>query len=309
MLDRRRPLAVVGDDDVAGGLVDPPERRHVDGRAVEDPALADAGLRRPAGLPGGQAVRTIADPTMQGGHVAGPQRPLEHGLGDPVQLDEHHTGYVGDVGRAGSPAGASGGGWSNQASSSRASRVLTIVVTAASPRATKIAVQKPSRCTPGRESSTRADDERFEDDGTEAERQHRDRDDDEGQRGPDDRHRRGRRPGRPAGRRAVDRSTSREAGRRRSTGSTAVTTVTTALRATTRDHDGRAAGRRRTVVATSVTIGARRRGHWLTVGHRPPGVHRARAGAGDRRGRRRPSPTANCSAGRCNHVRSVAHAG
>ena len=44
-------------------------------------------------------------------------------------------------------------------------------------------------------------------------------------------------------------------------------------------------------MATSVTIGAHRRGHWLTVGHRPPGGHRARAGAGDRRGRRRPSPT------------------
>ncbi len=44
LFDRRCPLRVVGHDDVAGRLVDPAKRRHVDGRAVEDPALADTGL-------------------------------------------------------------------------------------------------------------------------------------------------------------------------------------------------------------------------------------------------------------------------
>jgi hypothetical protein len=43
-LDRRRTLGVVRDDHRPGALVDPPEGRHLGGRAVQDAALADAGL-------------------------------------------------------------------------------------------------------------------------------------------------------------------------------------------------------------------------------------------------------------------------
>ena len=104
-LDRRRALRMVRHDDLAGRLVDPAERRHVGGRAVQDPALADAGLRRPAGLPADQLVGAVAQPAMQGGHVAGTQRPPQHRVGDAVELDEHDAGHVGDVGVLRSPAG------------------------------------------------------------------------------------------------------------------------------------------------------------------------------------------------------------
>ncbi len=54
--------------------------------------------------------------------------------------------------------------------------------------------------------------------------------------------RRGRPRARPAARLEVGRSTTREVGRRGSTAKRPITTVTTALRRMTRDHDGRSAG-------------------------------------------------------------------
>ena len=55
-----------------------------------------------------EPVRAVAEPAVQGRHVAGPQRPLEHDLGDAVELHEHDAGHVGDGRRAGAPAGAAG---------------------------------------------------------------------------------------------------------------------------------------------------------------------------------------------------------
>ena len=124
---------------------------------------------------------------MQGGCIAGPQRPLEHWMGNPVQLDEHHTGYVGDVGRAGSPAGASGRGLveprvvvdGQQGADQRGDRGEPDGDEDRRPEAVEVYA--------GQGVEHQGHDEGFEDDGTEAEGQHRDRDDDEGQGGPDDR--------------------------------------------------------------------------------------------------------------------------
>ena len=103
--DRRGTLGMVRHDDRAGRLVEPTEGGHVGRRAVQDPALADAGLRRPAGLPPDEAVAAVAEPPVQVGYVARSEGPAEHGVGDAVELDEHHTGDVGHVGAARAFAG------------------------------------------------------------------------------------------------------------------------------------------------------------------------------------------------------------
>ena len=108
LLDRRRRRRVVGDDDGAGRLVDPAERRHVDDGAVEDAALADAGLRRPTGLPADQPVAAVAQPAMEGRHVARSQSPVEHGFGQPVDLHEDDTGHLGLGGDPRAPARSPG---------------------------------------------------------------------------------------------------------------------------------------------------------------------------------------------------------
>ena len=74
VFDGRRRLGDVRHDDAALGLVDPAEGRHADRRAVEDPALADAGLGRPPRLPSHETVGPVAKPAVHRWRVARSQR-------------------------------------------------------------------------------------------------------------------------------------------------------------------------------------------------------------------------------------------
>ncbi len=185
-LDRRRALRMVRHQHLPGRLVDPPERRHVDRRAVQDPALTDPRLGRPPCLPRDEAVAVVAQPSMEVGHVTRPQRPPEHAVRQAVELDEHHTGDVGDRCRAGPLACVARG----------ALIVPDVVVDGQ---------RRPDRG--GDDDEPDQDDERgpesvdghswqqleqdeheqgVEDDRSDAERQHRERHDQERQRRPDD---------------------------------------------------------------------------------------------------------------------------
>ena len=82
LFDREGRLRMVRHDQLARRLVDPPERRHLAGRAVQDPALADTGLRGPLGPPGRDPVLAVVEPSpkrrdvaRRERHVATPARP------------------------------------------------------------------------------------------------------------------------------------------------------------------------------------------------------------------------------------------
>ena len=292
--DGRRPFAMVGDDDLTRRLVDPAERRHVDGRSVEDPALADAGLRRPPGLPSGQRVGAVTDPAVQVGRVAGPQGSLEHHIGEPVQLDEDHTWHVGD-GRLTGPPPRSAERCVDRTRSRRRWRAGCSPTSSLrqARRRRSTAVQKSSRCTPGSESSTKNT--------TRASRRMAPRPRVNTEIGTTTNARAGQttaptnpttNPASKASRgRSIENPSSTEA---RIHSEIAVTTVTTTLRATTRDHDGRSAGRRRT--SLPFTFGDRRGSLPARQAH-PRGVRRAGGHAGDRADRRRPSPTRSARRG------------
>ena len=55
------------------------------------PGLRDAGLRGPVGHPVGQVMRALLDPPGEGRGVAVADRPLEDGMREPVDLQEHHA--------------------------------------------------------------------------------------------------------------------------------------------------------------------------------------------------------------------------
>ena len=256
LLDHRRTLRMVRHHHLAGRLVDPAERRHVDGRAVQDAALADTGLRRPPGLPADQHMAAVADPPMQGGHISGTERPPEHGVGDAVELDEHDARHVGDDRVLRPPAGLAGD-----------ALVEPRVVVEGEQRADQRGQRSPGRrppTTPSRTrrsrpraaaSSSRNTNSDVEDDRAQPERQHRQRDDEERQRRPDHRVGRHRRRTRPAS--ASQNESIENPGRiaASSHSPSAVTTVTTIVRHSTVRHDGRsAAGRTTLEVGGGVTV-------------------------------------------------------
>ena len=72
----------------AGLLLDPPESRYVVVRTEEDSGLARARLRREIRLPLDEPVRPRREPPRHLGRVAVAERSLEHGKGQPVDLDE-----------------------------------------------------------------------------------------------------------------------------------------------------------------------------------------------------------------------------
>ena len=67
--------------------------------------MADAGLRRPPGLPPDEAMAAVAEPTMQVRDVARSNGPPQDLMGNAVELDEHDTGHVGHGGAARAFAG------------------------------------------------------------------------------------------------------------------------------------------------------------------------------------------------------------
>lgn len=104
-LDRGRVARVVGDDRAAGVLLPPAERRQVAVVAVQDPGLAGAGLRRPVGLPAHEPMAALVDPARQRRDRAVAQRPSQHVVGQPVDLQHQQAGHVGRdrVARPGAP--------------------------------------------------------------------------------------------------------------------------------------------------------------------------------------------------------------
>ena len=107
-LDGGSRSGAVRHDDLAGHLVDPPERRHVLRRPMEDPALTDPRLRRPTGLPPDEAVGAAAQQSVDGRCIARPQRSPEHRLGETVDLDEHNARDVRRLGLFGATSGGVG---------------------------------------------------------------------------------------------------------------------------------------------------------------------------------------------------------
>ena len=93
-LDLDRILGVVGDDRGATLLLPPAECRHVVVVAVQEPGLAGAGLRGPVGLPAVQLVRAVVDPALDVRRPPGGDRPFEHLVGEPVDLEEEDAGDV-----------------------------------------------------------------------------------------------------------------------------------------------------------------------------------------------------------------------
>ena len=92
--------AVVGvraDHQLHALLLDPAERGDVLVRAEQDPRLARARLGGEVGLPFDEAVGVGGEPARQHGRVAVAHRPLQHGLREPVDLEEEDAGDVGDL--------------------------------------------------------------------------------------------------------------------------------------------------------------------------------------------------------------------
>ena len=65
---------------------------------MQDPGLADTGLRGPPGLPRDEMVAAVAKPTVQVGNVSRSNGPPQDGVRDAVELDEHDAGHVGHIG-------------------------------------------------------------------------------------------------------------------------------------------------------------------------------------------------------------------
>ena len=92
--------AVVGvraDHQLHALLLDPAERGNVLVRAEQDPRLARARLRGEVGLPFDEVMGVGGQPARQHGRVAVAHRPLQHGLREPVDLEEEDAGDVGDL--------------------------------------------------------------------------------------------------------------------------------------------------------------------------------------------------------------------
>ena len=86
---------VVGDDRRASILLPPAEGRHVLVRAMKQSGLAGAGLGGPVGLPALQGVRSGLYPRRQVRSAVLGERPLEHVVREPVDLEKRHTGNLG----------------------------------------------------------------------------------------------------------------------------------------------------------------------------------------------------------------------
>ena len=125
------------------------------GRAVEDPALADAGLRRPAGLPADEAVR----PSRSQRSIVGtsPERRARRSTSSATPSSWTNTmpGTSVAGGRLARRRANAAVRRSNQASSSSAMTRRDQALITASPMTITSAVPKPSSVTPGSWSSTR----------------------------------------------------------------------------------------------------------------------------------------------------------
>ncbi len=183
-LDRRCRRRPVGDDDLPCGLVDPPEGGHVDHRAVEDAALAHAGLRRPPGLPPDQLVAPLAQPTTQVRNVARAHGTLEHRPGHAVDLHEHDAR---DVRLLGSPAGAAGHRLVEPGIVVEGQRGGDHRRDGGQPDDDDQARPEPVEGDAGQQLQHHRHEDRVEDDGPDPEGQHRQGHDDEGECRPDDR--------------------------------------------------------------------------------------------------------------------------
>ena len=155
----------------AGGLVDPPERRHVGRGSVQDAALTDAGLRRPAGLP---ADETWLPSRIQRCRLGtSPDRSARRSTAwaTPSSWMNTMPGDIGDGRRPSTADGLPRHRWSSHASSSMASNALTSVVTMTRPITMTNAVQKPVDLDTRQQVEHTRTNTRVEDDRTEAERQ------------------------------------------------------------------------------------------------------------------------------------------
>ena len=95
LLDDRRILGVVGDQELTGLLLPPPEVGDAVVVAVEDARLARGSGRGQQGVPVSQSMRAITDPAGHGRHAAGPQRVADHVVGEAVELDDDDARGIG----------------------------------------------------------------------------------------------------------------------------------------------------------------------------------------------------------------------